>query len=82
MRLYCIVCLVMLLVIVAELFRHKIGVTRAAEGIVIGLVLGIVVSRMYGLSWDDQSTKVVARIDWTGAAITGDSETCRGNDCA
>lgn len=71
LRLYCITCLVMLGVIVVEIVRHKIGVTLAAGGIAIGLVLGIVVSRMYRLSWDEQTTKVVAQIDWIGGAILG-----------
>ena len=71
LRLYCITCLVMLGVIVVEIVRHKIGVTLAAGGIAIGLVLGIVVSRMYRLSWDEQTTKVVAQIDWIGGGILG-----------
>ena len=71
LRLYCITCLVMLGVIVVEVVRHKIGVTLAAGGIAIGLVLGIVVSRMYRLSWDEQTTKVVAQIDWIGGGILG-----------
>lgn len=37
----------------------------------MGLVLGIVVSRMYRLSWDEQTTKVVAQIDWIGGVILG-----------
>ncbi len=71
LRLYCITCLVMLGVIVVEIVRHKIGATLAAGGIAIGLVLGIVVSRMYRLSWDEQTTKVVAQIDWIGGGILG-----------
>jgi hypothetical protein len=71
LRLYCITCLVMLGVIVVEIVRHKMGITLAAGGIAIGLVLGIVVSRMYRLSWDEQTTKVVAQIDWIGGGILG-----------
>ena len=71
LRLYCITCLVMLGVIVAEVIRQKITIGLSFTGIVIGLVLGIVVSRMYRLSWDEQSTKVVAHIDWIGGVILG-----------
>ena len=70
-KFFCITCLVMFGVIVAEVLRHKIGIGLAVEGIVIGLVIGVVVSRMYHVSWDEQTTKVVAQIDWFGGVILG-----------
>jgi hypothetical protein len=38
-------------------------------GILLGLVVGIVVSRKYRLSWDEQSMQVVAQVDWVGGII-------------
>ncbi len=69
MRLFCIICLVMIGVIIIDVLRNIIGIQLAVEGIIIGIVIGIVVSRMYHLSWDEQNTKVVAQIDWVGGFI-------------
>jgi len=33
------------------------------------MVIGILISRMYSLSWDEKSNNVIDRMDWIGAVI-------------
>ena len=69
LRLYCITCLVMFGIIVIDAHRHMIGIGLAIGGTLIGIVIGIAVSRIYHLSWDEHTTKIIAQIDWIGGAI-------------
>lgn len=41
----------------------------AATSILLGIMVGIVVSRMFHLSWDDENQHVVSNMDWIGAII-------------
>lgn len=69
LRRFCIICLAMIGVIMVDVLRNIIGIQLAIGGILIGIAIGVVVSRMYHLSWDEQNTKVVAQIDWIGTVI-------------
>ena len=37
--------------------------------ILLGLVVGIIVSRMYRLSWDEEAGQVISNMDWIGVII-------------
>ncbi len=69
LRLLTILSLIMLVIIAFEVLENKFNIPLALSGILLGLVVGIIASRMYHLSWDEETSKVIGRIDWIGAII-------------
>jgi uncharacterized membrane protein len=69
LRIYIVVMLVMSAVIVFEVLKGTFSIPLAVGGILIGLGVGTIVSRMYRLSWDEETNNVIGRIDWIGAVI-------------
>ncbi len=69
LRIYTIVMVVMLLVIIYEALTGTFSISWALGGILIGLGIGTLVSRMYRLSWDEDTSNVIGQIDWIGAII-------------
>ena len=68
-RIYSVVMLFMLLVIIFEVLQGAYTIAWAAGGILIGLGIGTLVSRMYRLNWDEDTSQVISRIDWIGGVI-------------
>ncbi|WP_321421824.1 hypothetical protein [uncultured Methanobacterium sp.] len=68
-RIYSVVMVVMLLVIIFEVLQGAYTIAWAAGGILIGLGIGTLVSRMYSLNWDEDTSQVISRIDWIGGVI-------------
>lgn len=69
LRIYTVVMLIMLLVIIFEVLRGAFTAAWAGGGILIGLGIGTIISRMYSLKWDEDTSQVISRIDWIGAVI-------------
>ncbi|MDO5836950.1 MAG: hypothetical protein Q4P17_10605 [Methanobacterium sp.] len=69
LRIYTMVMVVMLLVILYEVLAGTFSISWALGGILIGLGIGTLVSRMYRLSWDDETSNVIGQIDGIGAII-------------
>jgi hypothetical protein len=68
-RIYSVVMLIMLLVIIFEVSQGAFTIAWAAGGILIGLGIGTLVSRMYSLNWDEDTSQIISRIDWIGGVI-------------
>lgn len=66
LRIYTLVMIFMLLVISGEVFSGTFSVAWALGGILIGLGVGTLATRMYRLSWDEDTSHVISRIDWIG----------------
>jgi hypothetical protein len=56
-------------VIVIEVVQGRIIIQWALVGILIGLLVGTIVTRMYNLSWDEESNTVVGKMDGIGIVI-------------
>jgi len=69
LRIYTLVMIFMLLVISGEVFSGTFSVAWALGGILIGLGVGTLATRMYRLSWDENTSHVISRIDWIGGII-------------
>ena len=69
LRIYLIVTLVIFAAIVIEVLEGRFGLALALIGVCIGLLVGIIVSRSYRLSWDEETHNVIGRIDWIGAIL-------------
>jgi multisubunit Na+/H+ antiporter MnhE subunit len=59
----------MLVVIAFEVLRGNFSIQWAFGGIIIGLVIGTIVSRMYKLSWDEETNTIISNVDIIGAVI-------------
>jgi len=69
LRIYLIVTLIIFATIVTEVLEGRFGLALALEGLLIGLVVGIIVSRSRHLSWDEETNTVIGRVDWIGAIL-------------
>lgn len=69
LRIYTLVMIIMLLVIIFEVLQGAFTIAWAVGGILIGLGIGTLVSRMYSLKWDENTSQVISRIDWIGGVI-------------
>lgn len=69
LRIYTIVMIVMLVLLIYEVLKGTFSLAWAIGGILIGLGIGTIVSRMYRISWDDESSNVIGHIDWIGGVI-------------
>jgi hypothetical protein len=69
LRVYLVVMLVIITAIVFEVLAGRFGIADALAGVFIGLTVGVIVSRRYRLSWDEETNSVIGRIDWIGAAL-------------
>lgn len=68
-RIYTLIMLIMLLVILFEVLQGTFSISWAVGGILIGLGIGTLVSRMYHLNWDEDTSQVISQIDWVGGVI-------------
>jgi uncharacterized membrane protein len=71
LRLYAVIFLIMLVIVIVDIVRGFVSVPLALLGLAIGTILGLVLGRMYRLSWDGAGSKVIAQIDWLGGVILG-----------
>jgi hypothetical protein len=69
LRIYILIMIIMLVVIIGEVLMGTYQISWAIGGILIGFGVGILVSRMYHLSWDKETSHVIGQIDWIGAII-------------
>jgi hypothetical protein len=57
------------LVIAIEVLRQNLGIGLIFVGTLTGFLIGIILSRMYRLAWDQETTKVVSQFDLIGRII-------------
>ena len=69
LRILSIVYVILLLITIYELFVSHALFSQVLIAIVIGLSTGFISSRMYKISWDKDSAKVVGRIDIYGVIV-------------
>jgi hypothetical protein len=68
-RILTVIALAMLGMLVADVAQGTLGVAWAAAGLLAGAGLGVIASRTRRLEWDDQTSRVIARLDAIGAVI-------------
>jgi hypothetical protein len=69
LRIYLSIMAIMIVVIISEILMGNFSIAWALGGILVGLGVGVLISRMYRLSWDEETNNVIGRIDWIGAII-------------
>ena len=66
---YLAVSLVLAVFVIYNSFKNNIPGIFAVGGVIIGLLIGFAVSRMHKISWNEQASKVMAKIDVFGFII-------------
>ena len=70
LRRLAIIFLIITVILVYEISKDYIAAYLAAAGFIIGVVIGILVSRrMHNISWDAEATKAVTKMDRLGILI-------------
>jgi len=69
LRIYLVIMTIMLVLIAFEIIISPFTILMAIIGILIGFLLGGIISRIYRLSWDDETHNVIGQIDWIGGII-------------
>ena len=69
LRVLTIISIVLLVATVYEMVVNDFNIIYALTSIIFGICVGIIVSRMYHLSWDDETNQVISNMDWIGAII-------------
>ena len=68
-RLYLGISFLIVLAIIYRVVAHGGGLLYPLIALAIGIIVGVLVSRMYLLSWDTQAEQVVSRIDIYGTIL-------------
>jgi hypothetical protein len=66
-----VLAIVVLVLVALDLVDGTLGLGWAAGGLVAGVAVGVVASRIRRMKWDERTGRVIARIDWIGAVILG-----------
>ncbi len=68
-RIFGFVSLVFIFILGQDLFNGTISFVYLLGAVIVGIVVGMIASRMYHLSWDHDGKKVVGRLDAVGIAV-------------
>ena len=69
LRIFAVIALVMLIAVAVSTWRSQIDPWWTFGSLIGGTLVGLFVSRMFRLSWDEAGSAVVGRIDWVGGVI-------------
>lgn len=69
MRIFTIIFIVMLGIIIYEIIFWNFSILLTFSGLLLGYVVGLVLSRRYRFNWDEETNKVIGYMDWIGAVI-------------
>lgn len=66
---FSLIVLVLSFVVGYDVYTNVISIPLATVGILLGLIIGFLVGRMYKVDWHQKKKKVIANVDRTGAFI-------------
>ncbi len=68
-RIYFLISGILLLLLIYNVFRGALRLDLGIIALLVGVIIGIVASRMYHISWDKNAKKVISRLDIYGIII-------------
>ncbi len=71
LRLFLVISALLLAVVIYETIHDHANVGYVALGLIAGIALGTVLSRMYKISWDHDAQRATYRIDIVGGIVLG-----------
>lgn len=69
LRIYFIISLILVGVVIYEILSNNVSISLAFIGLILGTLIGVVVARMFLISWDKDAKKVISRLDILGIFI-------------
>ena len=66
---YFVISFIMFCVVFFDIFKQYIHPLLAAICVIVGVGIGIITTRMFHISWDQDTKKVMARLDLFGGII-------------
>jgi hypothetical protein len=69
LRLYFLISIILIGVVFFEVLTNRVSLILASSALVIGVVIGVFVARMFLLSLDKDAKKVISRLDIVGGVI-------------
>jgi hypothetical protein len=69
LRLYFLIAFVLVAIFLFNIFRGQLVASYGILGMVAGIIVGIFSSRMYHISWNKDSEKVVGKLDLYGIIV-------------
>lgn len=69
LRLYLLLTLILILILFFNIARGTLRVDFGIISLITGLILGALSARMFHISWDKNTNKVVSRLDMFGGAV-------------
>ena len=69
LRIYSLIAIILLIFVGYEVSLGTISIQLAILGIVVGLIAGSILGRVFRLDWNEENSKVIGYIDGIGALI-------------
>ena len=69
LRIYFFISAVLLIILIYNVIRGELRLDLGIIALLTGIILGILTSRMYHISWDKNAKKVISRLDIYGVII-------------
>ncbi len=69
LKIYFLISFAMLGVVIFEIITHAVTIPLAFVAIILGAVLGVIVARMFRISWNHDAKQVASQLDVFGIAI-------------
>ena len=60
---------ILMVISIANVFNEKIGVFLAVSGFLLALAIGLALSRMFRIFWNQEQEKVVSKLDMLGTIL-------------
>lgn len=69
LRIYFIVSLIVLILVIYDMFRDQANPLLVLVGLIVGIIVGKMFTRIYKISWDDEGGNVIQRMDIFGIVL-------------
>jgi hypothetical protein len=69
LRLYFLIAAILILIFIFNILRGALQWDFGIIGLLVGVSIGVITSRMYHISWDKDAKRVISRLDLFGIII-------------
>lgn len=69
LRIYFVVSLIVLILVIYDTFRDHANPLLVLMGLIVGIIVGKMFTRIYKITWDDEGGNVIQRMDIFGIVL-------------
>lgn len=66
---FIVIILILITLNIRSVMRGDIGIILASSSFLLATIVGILLSRIFKISWHEEKSKVIAKLDTTGAIL-------------